>query len=144
MQRTSSVIDRFWQKVNITDNCWEWTAAPDKDGYGRINAPGSPSFKIKAHRMSWLIHFGPFDQRLMVLHRCDNPKCVRPDHLFLGDAATNARDMSSKRRGRDQAKDACLRGHAFTSKNTWTKRGTNQRHCRACDALRHRVRRGVA
>lgn len=75
------------------DACWLWMGKPDAYGYGVI------SNKVKAHRFSYEYHYGPFDKKLDVLHRCDSPGCVRPDHLFLGTQADNNRDMWSKGRG---------------------------------------------
>ncbi|MFD4912850.1 hypothetical protein ACFWNR_06460 [Streptomyces virginiae] len=86
--------ERFWEKVDKTPNCWIWTGARDRAGYGLLggNAP-----MRAAHRLSRLLAVGnPGDQH--VLHRCDNPPCVRPDHLFVGDDATNHADMAAKLR----------------------------------------------
>jgi hypothetical protein len=85
---------RFWAKVNKTDDCWLWTAATVA-GYGAIGLRGK---HIKAHRYSWELANGPIPDGLHVLHRCDNPPCVRPDHLFLGTHADNMADMSAKGR----------------------------------------------
>jgi len=90
------LIARFWHFVEKTDGCWNWTGASANFGYGVIaNRPG-PS--IRAHRLSWEIAFGPIPAGQLVLHRCDNPRCVRPDHLFLGDHAANTEDKVQKRR----------------------------------------------
>ena len=94
---------RFWSKVRKGDGCWEWAGCRSK-GYGKIALgleSGLPKGKrvVKAHRVSWLIHFGPIPDGLFVCHRCDNPPCVRPDHLYLGTCADNSRDMIRKGRG---------------------------------------------
>lgn len=75
--------------------CWLWTAAVDSGGYGTIGFQGTT---IKAHRASWLIHRGAVPDGAMVLHRCDMPCCVNPEHLFLGNQTDNMRDMVKKGR----------------------------------------------
>lgn len=89
---------RFWSKVNRggPDECWEWRAARDKNGYGFFKLY---PLMLKAHRVSWEYRHGPIPKGLFVLHRCDNPPCVNPAHLFLGTARDNSRDMFSKGRG---------------------------------------------
>jgi hypothetical protein len=86
------VAPRFWAKVKVTEYCWLWTGAL-RNGYGRF---GSPPYRY-AHRVAWeLTNGSPGD--LKVLHKCDNPKCVRPDHLFLGTQRDNIRDRAQKGR----------------------------------------------
>lgn len=91
--------ERFWEKVQKADGdaCWEWTACLFTDsGYGCF----SYERKLQgAHRVSWQLANGPIPDGLWVLHECDNRKCVRPDHLFLGTPTDNARDMVQKGRG---------------------------------------------
>lgn len=88
--------ERFWKKVKKAENgCWEWQASCDKKGYGQIRFNGT---MIKAHRKMWEIVKGPIPEGLCVLHRCDNPPCVNPDHLFLGTMKDNSQDMVKKGR----------------------------------------------
>ena len=93
-----SVVARFWPKVRLTNTCWIWTAAISEGGYGVIQVAGK---LVKAHRLSWHLHFGPFRDGLWVLHHCDNPRCVNPSHLFLGTPKDNMQDMMSKGRGKN-------------------------------------------
>lgn len=93
------IADRFWEKVNIDDNgCWEWTGYRSPSGYGRIGSAGKYGRGLIASRVSYELHYGPIPPGLHVLHSCDNPPCVRPDHLFLGTDADNVADMFSKER----------------------------------------------
>ncbi len=86
---------RFWRYVSKSNGCWDWSGCLAPNGYGRLQVDG----KCKdAHRVSWELHNGQVPHGLHVLHRCDNRKCVRPDHLFLGTHRENMEDM--KRKGR--------------------------------------------
>lgn len=87
---------RFWAKVNKTDTCWLWTAAKANKGYGAFGP--EPGKVVKAHRYSWEMANGPITDGMCVLHKCDVPACVNPDHLFLGTKADNNRDMHEKGR----------------------------------------------
>lgn len=89
---------RFWNKVSKTSGCWLWMAGTNKKGYGRIQLQNSKR-KILAHRLSWELEYGPIPEGLKVLHKCDNPSCVNPKHLFLGTDKDNAIDRDSKGRG---------------------------------------------
>ena len=89
---------KFWSLVNINPNgCWEWNAYLNKWGYGTFYYEGDV---FLAHRVSWVICNSRSPGQLCVLHKCDNPKCVRPDHLFLGTDLDNARDKIKKGRAR--------------------------------------------
>ncbi len=86
--------ERFWKKVNKTNDCWLWTASNNYQ-YGTLNIKN----KIcKAHRLSWELHYGKIPDELHVLHHCDIPLCVNPDHLFLGSHQDNMKDMIEKGR----------------------------------------------
>lgn len=96
----SDPIPRFWAKVdrsNDPNQCWEWTASRDKNGYGYFHPRGIKS-RIRAHRYSWILAHGEIPDALGVLHRCDNPKCVNPTHLFLGTNTDNNADCRNKGR----------------------------------------------
>lgn len=98
-------MDRFWNKVEIpTDpsHCWLWVASQDQFGYGRFRFEGK---NRHAHRVAWILLNGDILKGLWVLHRCDNPQCVNPGHLFLGTAFDNNRDMFKKGRQGDRKYD---------------------------------------
>lgn len=92
---------RFWAKVphRPENGCWEWAASKLPSGYGQLFA-GRGLRPLRAHRLSYELTYGPIPAGSMVRHECDNPSCVRPDHLVLGTAKDNARDMITRGRYR--------------------------------------------
>lgn len=127
-------VERFLAKVNkcgpliVETRCWSWTAYRNKCGYGTFQL--GPS-QILAHRASWKLHNGAFDESLNVLHRCDNPSCVNPDHLFLGTHQENMADCKRKKRFFHSSKTHCRQGHPYDEKNTrFNKKG--ERVCKVC------------
>ena len=90
------IAERFWEKVSKTDGCWLWTASLTRGGYGQF--PLRKGVIRRAHRIAWELTNGPVPDGLWVLHQCDNPPCVRPDHLFLGTPKDNTADKIAKGR----------------------------------------------
>jgi hypothetical protein len=93
-------IDRFWRSVKKTKGCWLWTAGKDTNGYGQFSIK---SVATSVHRFSYELHFGEIKHDntyhgICVLHKCDTPSCVNPDHLVLGTQLDNIKDRDSKMR----------------------------------------------
>lgn len=82
-------------KIVDGEPCWEWIGSTLKWGYGQVSING---LKGLAHRVSWIIFNGEIPNKLWVLHKCDNPKCVNPKHLFLGTSQDNVDDRNKKNR----------------------------------------------
>ncbi len=104
---TTPPADRFWSKVQKSDDpnaCWEWTGGKHPFGYGVFYLSGR---LISAHRAAWLLSQGPIPDGLFICHRCDNPSCVRPDHLFTGTHRENMADMVGKNRWTPRPGRAC-------------------------------------
>jgi len=120
---------RFWSKVlkGEGDACWIWTGAR-RAPYGQLKAGNR---LIKTHRFSWQLHYGAIPDGMHILHKCDTPLCVRPDHLFLGTHADNMHDFASKGRHWLSKRTHCARGHEFTPENTVVRRN-GSRGCRQC------------
>ncbi len=78
------------------EECWEWFRARTTDGYGTLTVDGRT---VYVHRVSYEVHVGPIPEGIHILHHCDNPPCVNPNHLFLGNQQSNLSDM--RRKGRD-------------------------------------------
>lgn len=102
----------FWERVDKSrvDGCWEWNGRRHEDGYGEIDWHGKTK---KAHRVAYELTFGSIPQGMNVCHRCDNPPCCNPAHLFLGTQSENIQDMDNK--GRRNSKYPVHRGekHPF-------------------------------
>lgn len=110
MKRDDEMLRRFMEKVREDAGCWIWTGAKDRKGYGKFSIGNSRmadgkrrNSMVSAHRVSYELFIGPIPEGQgfhgsCVLHRCDNPACVNPAHLFIGSNADNVRDMDLKGR----------------------------------------------
>jgi hypothetical protein len=107
---TTAAETRFWLKVNKNGPlperapdlgpCWVWTGGVDGGGYGQFRLRSRVPM-VKAHRLAWELIVGPVPDGLWVLHKCDNPPCCHPGHLFVGTPSDNARDAIAKGRHRN-------------------------------------------
>lgn len=119
------VVMALWSRVAVTDaGCWEWQGHRNEHGYGRVSVGGR---RMYAHRLAYLATHFVIPEGLVVMHRCDNPPCVNPDHLAIGTYADNTADMIAKGRSRlgqnienpfdvgavNRAKTHCPAGHAY-------------------------------
>lgn len=93
------VYDRLMAKVTKTDDCWLFTGSKSPFGHGQIMEFVNGKKRLSmAHRVSWEFHFGAIPRGLCILHKCDVPNCVNPDHLFIGTKLQNMQDMRNKGR----------------------------------------------
>ena len=91
MPKTNKTTEeRFWDKVNTSGDCWEWTAYKDKNGYGMFNIDGKIQ---RAHRVAWFLEYGYYPEKPMQInHKCNNRGCVNPEHLYEGTQEQNTQD----------------------------------------------------
>lgn len=140
-QREPATLERFWSKVDRSaglHGCWWWTAAALKPhGYGQFAFGGRSQM---AHRVAWMLSYGPIPDGMQVCHHCDHPRCVRPDHLFLGTNADNIADRMAKGR------DSSPRGIWNRSVTDPTTRVFGERNgeARLTEAMIHEIRAAVA
>jgi hypothetical protein len=129
MQKNKRAIEvRLWSKINIKSKseCWEWIAGKDSYGYGQITIN---SIKILSHRLVWKLSFGDIPEGMCVLHKCDNPACCNPSHLFLGTHQDNMKDRDRKNRQYNRCGESNGRAKLTTEqviliRNTVFARGT--------------------
>jgi hypothetical protein len=142
--RISDEATRFWSHVEKTDDCWNWTGRPSKQGYGRlwtrVDDDGRRQIK-QAHRWAYETLVGPIPEGLVIDHLCRNRLCVNPEHL------EPVTDLENLMRGEtlvalNSAKTHCHRGHEFTEENTYVRvrEGRPRRGCRACHRIEERNR----
>jgi len=132
---TANVMARFWAKVKIrgAGDCWEWQASKRR-AYGKIRIKCE---YVPAHRVAWMLTHGEIPEGLCVLHRCDNPPCVNPDHLFLGTLKDNSQDMLRKLRRPSMVATHHRCGHRKSVENTYVS-PTGYIYCRACNRQKRR------
>ena len=126
------------RRIKTTNNCWEWTGYRNPEGYGRIRFRNK---YIGVHRLIAYICLNfDLNSPLKVCHKCDNPPCFNPVHLFIGNDKDNAQDRSKKgRHPPSWRKTHCKNGHEYTPENSYFHNGT--RYCRACNLRSHLVPR---
>ena len=133
--------ERFWSKVDKSgaNGCWIWTST--RDGrYGQFWMDGKLK---KAHRVAWLLTHGEPPTGMMACHKCDNPACVNPDHIFWGTMSDNILDSVKKgRQTRDwyTPKTHCKRGHLLEGENLKIRPATGHRECVTCRKLHNEAR----
>jgi hypothetical protein len=100
LKSKEDIIERFWSYVDKTDDCWNWQATKTNFGHGRFETfKNRQIFNSRlAHRIAYWLIYGEYDTSLNVCHKCDNPLCVNPNHLFLGTRSDNMKDCSDKGR----------------------------------------------
>lgn len=127
-------VERFWKRVSITgkNDCWIWKLKPANKGYCQTWFGDNPCAKV--HRVAWELTNGKIQNGLHVLHRCDNPPCCNPNHLFLGTQNDNNKDMALKGRGKNKMTNSpvCPNGHEYTKENTFVWGKDKERRCKIC------------
>lgn len=134
--------ERLLKNRHVTDgDCWEWTAARTVHGYGRVRWQGHVRrvHRVVAHLVYELNLDDPAQR---ALHRCDNPPCFNPDHLYVGTQSDNVADMVARGRARggDKPHQFCNQGHALSGDNILRRR-TGARRCRECARAANRAYR---
>lgn len=141
--------EKFWTKVDRREpnDCWPWIGSKTERGYGTMNIgykANKTQRKIGAHRLAWVLTNGPVPDGTYICHRCDNPPCCNPAHLFVGSQKDNMRDASAKNRivagGRFRQPTHCTNGHPLSGSNLrfQQRKGYQERVCRACAIERAR------
>lgn len=131
-RKFAPLAERFWESVDMSQGpnaCWPWQKFRDKPmGYGVVSYNGKPR---RAHRIAWTIRRGPTPEGIDVLHRCDNPPCCNPKHLWLGTDLDNRRDCLAKgrarfARGEDSGATKITAKQALTIRRRYAKGGISQ------------------
>ena len=138
--RAETAEERFWRKVNKTDDCWLWTGSLDRTGYGEFVVVGTRKGRRKtgAHRFAWELDNGPIADGMELDHLCRVHSCVRPSHMELVTHRENVLRGESPS-ARQARWTHCINGHEFTERNTRIT-PAGRRKCRACHRANERRR----
>ncbi len=129
-----SLFTRLWSNTTIGDGCWEWLGSKSPFGYGQISGSFNGARRtLRTSRVAWFLRLGKWSRRL-ILHKCDNPACVRFSHLFEGSQKDNMYDRNKKGRANFHQHVQCKRGHDLSS--AYVYRG--MKFCRECKKIRWR------
>jgi hypothetical protein len=134
-----SLKNRLLSKIEMIPehSCWEWVAGKNEHGYGLLWYGNKMS---KAHRLSYEVFVKKIDKNLFILHKCDNPGCIRPEHLYEGTQKDNVNDMVKRKRHyratHNTSKTHCPRGHEYNSLNTRIYH--RKRTCMICIRIREK------
>lgn len=137
----NKTLKNFLKKIQKTNYCWIWLAGK-RNGYGRFMV--NQTLK-SAHRLSYEYYIGPIEGELLVCHKCDNPSCVNPKHLFLGTLSDNMQDCIKKKRYKNPIADKernqihCIKGHELIKENLYNLKN-GKRGCKLCGRIRDRER----
>jgi hypothetical protein len=132
-----SLEDRLERRLDRRgfDECWEWKGLRHQQGYGLIRASGvGKNLMLRTHRVAWELQNGSVPDGMHILHRCDNPPCCNPNHLFPGTDADNMKDMAAKGRNFNPhaAKTHCPHGHPYSGDNLRLENNGKNRRCATC------------
>jgi len=123
----------FWLKVDKTKGCWIWKGYKDSKKYGGFYLSCNKRME-RSHRISFFLSFGKWPEK-SILHSCDNPSCVNPEHLREGSQYENMQDARKRKRFPDQKQTHCKRGHELSEENVYANR--LNRDCKLCRRVRY-------
>jgi hypothetical protein len=133
LRHMTDLMERLMRDTEWVGDCLVWTGAATQKGYGQLTVEQEHWL---THRLSWTLHHGPPPR--WVLHTCDNPPCVNPEHLFDGSCADNNADKMAKGRWRGgrPARSHCIHGHELSNDNVYVT-PDGRRQCRICRRKRN-------
>lgn len=132
--KMKSLKQRFKGKTRWSNGCKIWTGTRDADGYGNMVIN---NVRYRSHRVAYEMRYGTIPKGKWILHKCDKPACVNPNHLYAGTALENNRDAVNRKRHRNSKKTHCKRGHKLLGENLNIRRG--QRECIKCTKERSKT-----
>lgn len=137
-EEIETIKNKLLARVYISKEtgCWEWLGARTHGGYGMLVLRNIPNARTRyVHRLSYIVHIGLFNETLDVCHKCDNPPCINPHHLWLGTHAQNMKDSSQKGR---RTRSHCKRGHPLNNESVYIQKKTGFRFCLNCQKMRQK------